>query len=43
MLLALLKSVSKWAFSIIENAGKAINDADERISFGEKIDESNEE
>lgn len=35
-LLALLKSVSKWVFSFIEKAGTAINEADERMYFGDK-------
>ena len=41
MLLVLLKSVVRWVYSIFfENK---IAEADERIYFREKIDESNEE
>lgn len=41
MLLALLKSVVRWVYSIFfENK---IADAEDRIYFGEKIDEGNEE
>lgn len=38
-LLVLLKNVSKWVFKKIEESGQAINEAEERIMFGDK-DES---
>lgn len=41
MLLVLLKSVSRWVYSLIFD--NKIAEAEDRIYFGEKIDESNEE
>ncbi len=38
MLLALLKNVSKWVFKIIEESGKAIADAEDRM-YTREIDE----
>ena len=40
MLFRLLKNASKWAFKQFEEGGKRMNEAEERILFGDK-DESN--
>jgi len=40
MLFRLLKNASKWVFKQMENAGKAMNEAEERL-FAEDKDESN--
>ena len=39
-LLVLLKSAAKWVFKQIENGGKAMNEAEERL-FSKDKDESN--
>ena len=36
MLFRLLKNVSKWVFSYIEESGRLMNEAEERIMFGSK-------
>jgi hypothetical protein len=36
MLFRLLKNASKWVFSYIEESGRLMNDAEERIMFGSK-------
>ena len=40
MLFQQLKNVGKWVFKKIENAGKAMNEAEERL-FAEDKDERN--
>jgi hypothetical protein len=40
MLFRLLKNASKWVFKQIEDGGRRMNEAEERIYFGDK-DESN--
>jgi len=40
MLFRLLKNASKWVFKQMENAGKAMNEAEERL-FAEDKDDSN--
>jgi hypothetical protein len=38
MLFRLLKNASKWVFKQIEEGGRRINEADERMIFGDKND-----
>jgi hypothetical protein len=33
-----LKNAGKWVFNYIEKAGQAINEAEEKIMFGDKND-----
>lgn len=33
MLLALLKNASKWVYSYIEESGRLMNEAEERVMF----------
>jgi hypothetical protein len=40
MLFQLLKNASKWAFKKMEDSGKRMNEAEERLYFGDK-NESN--
>lgn len=42
MLLALLKNASKWVYSYIEESGRLMNEAEERMMFRGK-DERKEE
>jgi uncharacterized protein YpiB (UPF0302 family) len=41
MLFRLLKNASKWVFNYLEESGRLMNEAEERIMFGDK-DESKE-
>ena len=36
MLFRLLKNASKWAFNYLEESGRLMNEAEERIMFGDK-------
>jgi hypothetical protein len=38
MLFRLLKNASKWVFKQIEDGGRRINEAEERLYFGDKDD-----
>jgi hypothetical protein len=38
MLFRLLKNASKWVFKQIEEGGRRINEAEERLYFGDKDD-----
>lgn len=38
MLLRLIKKISKWIFKEIENGGRAMNEAEMRIMFGDRND-----
>jgi hypothetical protein len=40
MLFRLLKNASKWVFNYIEESGRRMNEAEERLMFGDK-DERN--
>lgn len=39
MLFQLLKNASKWAFDYLEESGRLMNEAEERMMFGDR-DES---
>jgi hypothetical protein len=36
MLFRLLKNASKWVFKYLEESGRLMNEAEERIMFGDK-------
>lgn len=36
MLFRLLKNASKWVFNYLEESGRLMNEAEERIMFGDK-------
>jgi hypothetical protein len=36
MLFRLLKNASKWVFNYLEESGRLMNEAEERIMFGSK-------
>jgi hypothetical protein len=36
MLFQLLKNASKWVFSYIEESGRLMNEAEERLMFGDR-------
>jgi uncharacterized protein YpiB (UPF0302 family) len=36
MLFQLLKNASKWVFNYIEESGRLMNEAEERVMFGDK-------
>jgi hypothetical protein len=38
MLFRLLKNASKWVFKQIEDGGRRMNEAEERLYFGDKDD-----
>jgi hypothetical protein len=38
MLFRLLKNASKWAFNYLEESGRLMNEAEERLMFGDKDD-----
>jgi hypothetical protein len=38
MLFRLLKNASKWVFKQIEEGGRRMNEAEERLMFGDKND-----
>jgi hypothetical protein len=42
MLFRLLKNASKWVFSYLEESGRLMNEAEERLMFGDR-DERNKE
>ena len=38
MLFQLLKNASKWVFKYIEESGRLMNEAEQRLMFGDKND-----
>jgi hypothetical protein len=36
MLFRLLKNASKWVFNYLEESGRLMNEAEERLMFGDK-------